>query len=157
MSLDDSSDGRKVGYKTPPLHSRFKKGQSGNPVGKKKGLRNLATDAQEMLGSPVSLNEKGKAKRVSTQQAALLRLREKALNGDLRALEHLLRYAHLFNAGHSHDPTGGADIADEDRQILAAYQRLQLRQFGAPEQGNDAHPGGEAQADNGAAEGGADE
>lgn len=28
----------KVGYRCPPLHSRFKPGQSGNPKGRKPGL-----------------------------------------------------------------------------------------------------------------------
>ena len=41
---DDSSDpGRKVGYKLPPLHSRFQNGPSGNPRG---GSRASATSLQ---------------------------------------------------------------------------------------------------------------
>ena len=36
---------------------------------------------------------------------------------------------------------------------MAAYQRLQLRQFGAPQQDTDACLGGDAQADGGGAEG----
>ena len=32
-----------VGYKKPPLHTRFKKGQSGNPRGRPKGSKNFST------------------------------------------------------------------------------------------------------------------
>ncbi len=32
-----------VGYKKPPLHSRFKKGQSGNPRGRPRGSKNFST------------------------------------------------------------------------------------------------------------------
>lgn len=32
-----------VGKRKPPQHSRFKKGQSGNPSGRRKGTKNLAT------------------------------------------------------------------------------------------------------------------
>jgi hypothetical protein len=32
-----------VGYCKPPLHTRFKKGQSGNPRGHAKGAKNLAS------------------------------------------------------------------------------------------------------------------
>ena len=38
----DSDDGQ-VGYRKPPVHTRFKPGQSGNPKGRPKGPRNLAT------------------------------------------------------------------------------------------------------------------
>ena len=33
-----------VGYKNSPEHTRWKKGQSGNPTGRTKGQRNLKTD-----------------------------------------------------------------------------------------------------------------
>ena len=39
MSDDDQPD-YKVGYKKPPLHTRFQKGQSGNPRGRPKGSKN---------------------------------------------------------------------------------------------------------------------
>ena len=32
-----------VGYRKPPMHSRFKKGKSGNPNGRPKGTVNFAT------------------------------------------------------------------------------------------------------------------
>jgi hypothetical protein len=91
---DDSSDqGRKVGYKLPPIHSRFQNGPSGNPRGRLKGVRNLAADIKRSLEIPVTLNDKGRGKRVSTQEALVPRLREKALKGDNRALETLLGLA----------------------------------------------------------------
>ena len=91
---DDSSDqGRKVGYKLPPIHSRFQNGPSGNPRGRLKGVRNFAADIKRSLEIPVTLNDKGRGKRVSTQEALVLRLREKALKGDNRALETLLGLA----------------------------------------------------------------
>ncbi len=51
------------------------------------------------LEVPVRLNEQGKARRVSTQEAALLRLREMALKGDARSLDRLLALAQIFNNG----------------------------------------------------------
>ena len=36
-----------VGYKKPPKHSRFKKGQSGNPSGRRKGRSSTVNDNDE--------------------------------------------------------------------------------------------------------------
>ena len=45
---DDSSDqGGKVGYKLPPIHSRFQNGPSGNPRGRLKGVRNFAQTSND--------------------------------------------------------------------------------------------------------------
>ena len=93
------SDKYKFGYGKPPKHSRFKEGQSGNPKGRPKGSRNFKTDVKEMLGAPVRLREKGHGMTVPTQKAALLRLREKALRGDARALERLLELARFYDDG----------------------------------------------------------
>ncbi len=76
-----------VGYRTPPRGSRFQPGQSGNPKGRPRGSRNFRTDLKSTLSKPVKVNQDGKPCKISTQAAALLRLREKALGGDPRALD----------------------------------------------------------------------
>jgi hypothetical protein len=110
-----------VGYKRPPVQSRFRPGQSGNTRGRQKGVRNFSTDVKATLAGLVALNEKGKAKRVSTQEAALLRLKEKALKGDMRSLEQLIRLAQIFNDNGPNPGLSEQDIAVEDREILEAY------------------------------------
>ena len=82
-----------VGYGKPPTHSRFRKGKSGNPKGRKKGDRNFDTDLAEVLATGMTITENGRKKKVSAQKAALLRLREKALLGDGRALDRMLALA----------------------------------------------------------------
>ena len=117
---DASSTDDKIGYKRPPLHTRFRSGMSGNPRGRQKGVRNFAADVKRTLEIPVTLSENGKSKRVSTQEALILRLREKALKGDARALETLLSLARTHNedfVGQSQDRS----LAVEDQTILDAY------------------------------------
>jgi hypothetical protein len=121
MTDDTSDDAFPVGYKKPPRHSRFQPGQSGNPRGRQKGVRNLATDVKRTLEVPVRLNEHGKAKRVSTQEAALLRLREKALKGDARSLAQFLELAKIFNNSNAVESTGAEALAAEDQAILDAF------------------------------------
>jgi hypothetical protein len=122
---DASGADKKVGYKRPPLHTRFQPGVSGNPRGRLKGVRNFAADVKRTLEIPVTLTENGKSKRVSTQEALILRLREKALKGDARALEALLSLARTHNedlSGHSEDRS----LAAEDQAILDAYLEVEL-------------------------------
>ena len=110
-----------VGYKRPPRHTRFQPGQSGNPRGRQKGLRNLASDVKRTLETPVKLTDRGKERRVSTQEAALLRLREKALNGDARALDRFLQLAQIFNNLIAIEGPGEKPLAADDQAILNAY------------------------------------
>ena len=68
MTTESSEDDFKVGYKSPPQHSRFQPGRSGNPGGKQKAVCNLSGDDERTLEAPVRLNEQGKARRVSTRK-----------------------------------------------------------------------------------------
>ncbi len=85
-----SQAGEKVGYKNPPKHSQFKKGQSGNPKGrpKKKKLEDL--DIGKLLNAPVDLRSDGKRKTVSTFEAVLRRKIADALKGHAPSLVWIL-------------------------------------------------------------------
>jgi len=109
-----------VGYGKPPRHSRFKPGHSANPAGRKKGVANFKTDVENTLRLPVQLSEAGKTKRVSTQQAALARLKQKALNGDGRALDRALKLARqVSDEAESSAVSSQMGIVDE--AILEAF------------------------------------
>ncbi len=82
-----------VGYRKPPKESQFKKGQSGNSQGRPKGTPDLKTIVRKLLSSQVTITEGGKKMKVSTLTATVMRLNEKALKGDLRAIEKLLSLA----------------------------------------------------------------
>jgi hypothetical protein len=41
--MADHDDSYEIGYKKPPAETRFTRGQSGNPKGRPKGAKNLAT------------------------------------------------------------------------------------------------------------------
>jgi hypothetical protein len=110
-----------VGYKKPPEHSRFRPGQSGNPAGRKKGVRNLASDVKRTLNVPVKVNEGGRSRKVSTQAGILMVLREKALKGDARALDRLLELGSRFN----NEPVSevAQSLGSDDQAILEAYKK----------------------------------
>lgn len=82
MAHDDDDA---VGYKRPPKHSRFKKGQSGNPRGRPKRTRNLKTDLVEELCESIRVKEGGREYQVSKQRAVLKSLVAAAIKGNMRA------------------------------------------------------------------------
>jgi hypothetical protein len=147
---DASGADKTIGYKRPPLHTRFRSGVSGNPRGRQKGVRNFAADVKRTLEIPVTLTENGKSKRVSTQEALILRLREKALKGDARALETLLSLARTHNEDFA-SQTEDRSLAAEDQAILDAYledaltRRSQSHGFGPATDPGDRNGGEEGQ------------
>jgi Family of unknown function (DUF5681) len=84
-----TAESTRVGYRNPPQHTRFKKGQSGNPKGRPKGALNLATVLARTLREKVVINEHGQRKVVTKLEAAIKQLVNKAAAGDLAALRHL--------------------------------------------------------------------
>jgi hypothetical protein len=57
---------------------------------------------------------------VSTQEAALMRLREKALKGDSRSLDRLLEYARMYN-NDVETTSSDNSLSAEDQAILDAF------------------------------------
>jgi Family of unknown function (DUF5681) len=114
-------NGYEVGYGKPPNHSQFRPGQSGNPAGRRKGLRNLATDVKTTLATTIKVKEGGRTRTGSTQEGVLMVVRDKALRGDAHSLDLLLGLAERFN-------TDGVEIGPaqalsaDDQAILAAYK-----------------------------------
>ncbi len=86
-NIDDTGAGDyEVGYAKPPKHTRFRKGQSGNPRGRAKNTRNLKTELRSVLDETLSLSMAGREVKLSARKAMLLALRNKALKGDTRAI-----------------------------------------------------------------------
>ena len=57
-----------IGYKKPPLHTQYKPGQTGNPKGRPKGVKNLSTDLQEELESKILITEANQRHVVTKQR-----------------------------------------------------------------------------------------
>jgi hypothetical protein len=121
MAKSKSRGNYEVGYGKPPKTSQFKKGQSGNSKGRPKGHNNFKTDLTEALNARVIINENGKRKSITSQRAAILRLREKALKGDARSLDRLLELARIYNSDEvSADVT--ETLAPSDQAILENFK-----------------------------------
>ena len=115
----DSPD-YEVGYGRPPTESRFRPGESGNPAGRRRGVRNLKTDVIRTLGTPIKVKEGGRTRIRSTQEGALMLLREQALRGDGRAIKLLFELALRFNTDAA-EMGPAQPLSPDDQAILAAF------------------------------------
>jgi Family of unknown function (DUF5681) len=86
--MSETDSGYKVGPGKPPLHSRFKKGQSGNPRGRR--AKNLPALLVEALNQPVAVTENGRRRLVTKREAVIAQLVDKSAAADLRATKMLL-------------------------------------------------------------------
>lgn len=111
-----------VGYGKPPKSTRFKPGQSGNPQGRPKGQRNLATDIEQELSETILVNEGGRQTVITKQRAMIKALLAKALKGDTRASAVLIQLAQGVEQAQAvrHQVVS---LDREDRAIIEAYVR----------------------------------
>jgi Family of unknown function (DUF5681) len=89
VSDDDAGD-YKVGYKKPPLHTRFKKGQSGNPRGRPRGAKNFSSVLDDALNQPVVVTENGRRHKISKRELGIRQLVDKFAMAEVQATRMLL-------------------------------------------------------------------
>jgi hypothetical protein len=88
--MDEMKAAYEVGYGKPPKETQFARGRSGNPRGRPKGSKNLATLVLKESRQPVRINGPSGARTVSKLQAAIMQLGNKSAQGDLRASREFL-------------------------------------------------------------------
>jgi Family of unknown function (DUF5681) len=89
MPTEENND-YEVGYGKPPCHTRFVKGQSGNPRGRPPGSKNFTTLLREALNEPVIVTDNGGRRKVSKRQAIITQLVNRSAAADFRAIKILL-------------------------------------------------------------------
>ena len=91
MSANKTSENKRdyeVGRGKPPVHSRFKKGQSGNPSGRRpKNLPALLVDA---LNEKVVVTIDGERREITKREAVATQLVNESTRANLRATKMLI-------------------------------------------------------------------
>lgn len=117
----------KVGFRKPPIHTRFKKGRSGNPKGRPAGHRNMNSLITRALNRSVTITENGKRKRITKREAIVMQLVNRSASADLVAMRMLLGLL-------SDDPTENQGSAEPEATLeeadLLIMERLKTRLTG---------------------------
>lgn len=83
----------RVGRGRPPLQTRWKKGQSGNPRrARPKPRESAVATVERLLLAPVRLAIDGELTQVPALEAIVLQLLQKAMAGNMRAARTLKKY-----------------------------------------------------------------
>lgn len=110
MSKGSKQGDYEVGYRKPPVATRFKPGQSGNPKGARRKVppSNLgeAVDAALMRRQTVMID--GKRKRMSRLEIMAERITLDAAKGDLEAQRELIRIHQFHTKLERQSPRQGA-------------------------------------------------
>src|SRR5215510_6800465 len=100
MSKSDQSGDKQngaVGYGRPPVNRQFKRGQSGNPRGRPKGSKNLATMVAEALNEKIKVRTKdGRTRTLSKRELMVEVMVNKAVAGDPKAFATVEKFADKF-------------------------------------------------------------
>jgi Family of unknown function (DUF5681) len=115
--MGEVTEGYEVGYGKPPKASQFAQGRSGNPKGRPRGSKNLATLVLKESRQPVRINGPHGARTVSKLQAAIMQLGNKSAQGDLRASRDFLT---LVQRSEESAAAGsrGEDVCEADQRTM---------------------------------------
>lgn len=121
--MSKEPDQSRPSRRNPPVNTRFKPGESGNPKGRPKGRKNLKTVLEKELARRVTVTENGKARKVTKRQVIVQRLVHDSMKGQHKATDLVLRlYRDLCGADDSED-AASTEIKQPDKATLQRIKR----------------------------------
>lgn len=110
-----------LGYMKPPKSGQFKPGQSGNPKGRPSGSKNIYKLLDDIVSEKIQMSKNGKPVKISKKQAMLLQATNKAVQGDLKALQTLLPMMTVVDNRNEELAKVADAIRQDDKEILTQY------------------------------------
>ena len=124
----NGSDGNyDIGYRRPPRHTRFKKGQTGNPNGRPQGRANAKTIVSRAINEKVSIREGDKARDMTKLEGMLQAHLVKAIKGDARSANLVIALIAKLGLLTDAEPETSTALSHEDHAILQEYVRRHTR------------------------------
>ena len=86
----NTENDKPIGFKSPPVHTRFKAGQSGNPSGRPKKVKGLKAELIDELAEFTQVSEGNQNLQVTKARAIAKSIVRAAAGGNLRATTALI-------------------------------------------------------------------
>ncbi len=115
----DAATGYTVGRGRPPMNSRFKPGQSGNPRGRPKGAKDLRTVLDAALGERVVVMENGRQRSYSKLELIIKQVVNKAAGGEIKHTALLYKQLSMHLSGSEDAAVEPIHGGKDDEQLLA--------------------------------------
>jgi len=112
-----------VGYCRPPLATRFRPGQSGNPRGSRKRAATFGAAVKSALGHKIEVKEQGRTRRISKLEAAAIQIANRAAMGDQRAMQLAIRLVEAEDNRPIPPPTPAEELSAGDQLVIADLVR----------------------------------
>jgi hypothetical protein len=109
-----------VGFKRPPVKTRFKPGGVGNPKGRPKKKQTVGQIIEGALMTKVTVMENGRSKTMTAEEVIIRKLALDAASGDKRAIQTLFSLRDRYQDS-SETTLDTTDLQSDDRKILDDY------------------------------------
>lgn len=137
--MANNGDDEDVGYQRPPKNTRFKPGQTGNPKGRPKNVRNFKNDLRDELSELITVRENGRERRITKLRALVKALVAAAIKGDMRAANAIVTFSTKSLAG-ADDLVPATDATTDDQDIIDAFVERELKRRRPATKGSTASP-----------------
>ncbi len=107
-----------IGYGKPPKATRFRKGVSGNPTGRPKGSRSIASILSKLGRERVKVTTNGTTRSMTKLEVVFTQLNNQAASGNLKAIRELLSAHRLFAEPQQIDEITPAATQERDDAVL---------------------------------------
>jgi hypothetical protein len=109
-----------VGYKRPPIATRFRAGGVGNPRGRPKKQKTVNQIIEEGLTTRMRIEKNGRSETKMAMEHIIANLIEAAARGEMRAINTLFALQHRYKDS-PETMLNPAELDREDREILEEY------------------------------------
>jgi Family of unknown function (DUF5681) len=112
-----------VGYKRPPVATRFRSGGVGNPKGRPKKRKTVGQMFDEGFMARIRIEKNGQWKTMTALEHIIGNLIEAAARGDMRAVNTVFTVQHRYKDS-PETTLNLAELDQQDREILEEYRAM---------------------------------